>query len=147
MFIRIATIQDAEAIAQNNLHLAEESEHLTIDAVTALSGVRAVLIDPTKGFFLVAEEKKQIIGQLMITFEWSDWHNNMMWWIQSVYVRTPWRRKKVFSKLFQEIRHRAKEYDVELIRLYVHTSNTPAQQTYQDVGMEKAPYEIYQIHV
>ena len=34
----------------------------------------------------VAERDGQVVGQTMITYEWSDWRNGTFWWIQSVYI-------------------------------------------------------------
>lgn len=145
MIIRIATIHDAEDIAQNNMLLAEESENIILDFATALAGVKAILSDARKGFYLVAEEKKQIVGQIMITYEWSDWKNTMMWWIQSVYTNKEWRKHGVFSQLLNEIKQRAQAQYVKILRLYTHTTNKNAQQVYKKVGMEKKPYLIYQL--
>ena len=145
MIIRPATLRDADTISKNNVLLAEESEHVTLEYTTVLVGVTAVLTDPSKGFFLVAEEKNKIIGQLMITFEWSDWQNTQMWWIQSVYTQKDWRKQGVFSQLLDEIKHRAKKQHVKILRLYTHTTNINAQKAYVAVGWEKKSYFIYQL--
>jgi len=145
MNIRQATVDDAEEIANQNILLAYESERMSVDYKTALAGARAILIDPAKGFYLVAEEKKQIIGQLMITYEWSDWSNTMMWWIQSVYTKKEWRNHGVFTKLLEDIKRRAQLQQVKILRLYTHVTNTNAQKVYEKVGWEKKPYLIYQL--
>ena len=73
--IRRATPADAELIARYNAALAWESEHKTLDAATLARGVRAVLADPTKGFYTLAERGGEPVGQAMVTFEWSDWRD------------------------------------------------------------------------
>ena len=73
MKIRNADIKDSKSIVENNLKLAKESENRIISYRTVLDGVRRVLSDGQKGFYLVAEENNEIIGQMMITYEWSDW--------------------------------------------------------------------------
>jgi GNAT superfamily N-acetyltransferase len=102
-------IDSEHAIAHNNMLLARESENMALNPATALAGVQAILTDPSKGFYLVAEERHTIIGQLMITYEWSDWNNTMMWWIQSVYTKREWRKHGVFMKLLNEIQQRARD--------------------------------------
>jgi len=99
MFIRLANLDDAEAIAENNVLLANESEKLDISFEKTLGGVKRVVSDPGKGFFLIVEEDDIIVGQLMITFEWSDWKNKTIWWLQSVYVRENYRLKGIFKHL------------------------------------------------
>jgi len=145
MKIRYAILKDAEDITKNNKLLAKESENLTIDNNTVLAGVKALLSDKNKGFYLVAEENDKNIGQLMITFEWSDWHNKNMWWLQSVYVNELWREKGVFSLMFNKIKELALENDVDILRLYVHIDNKKAKEVYKTKEMEKEPYAIYQI--
>ena len=53
---------------------------------------------PAQGALFVAEEEGTCSGQLMLTFEWSDWRNGWIWWIQSVYVRPEARRRGVFRR-------------------------------------------------
>jgi hypothetical protein len=94
MIIRKANINDAENIANHNIKLAKESEGLDISKEEALNGVKGILNDSKKGFYLVAEHDDKIVGELMITYEWSDWRGKNIWWIQSAYVKKPWRKKE-----------------------------------------------------
>ena len=92
---------------------------------------------------MIAEENDKVVGQTMITFEWSDWRNANIWWIQSVYVDISWRKKGVFKKLFKEIKKMAQKQNVHAFRLYVHDENTEAMKAYEQIGMAKEPYRIY----
>ena len=75
--IRRAAFTDAEKITDYNMRLAKETEDKKLDAKTVLKGVRALLKDSSKGFYLVAETNEiGVVGQLMVTFEWSDWTNS-----------------------------------------------------------------------
>src|ERR1041384_2893611 len=105
LLIRQAATRDVDTIARNNTALARESEGKQLDAATT---ARAVLEDPSKGFYLVAERGGVAVGQLMITFEWSDWRNATFWWIHSVYVDPSARRTGVFRALYDSILSRAK---------------------------------------
>jgi GNAT superfamily N-acetyltransferase len=144
MNIRKARPTDAEAIAVFNILLAKESEETILDDMTIRTGVHAILSHQKKGFYIVAEEKGVVIGQLMVTFEWSDWRNSNIWWIGSVYVQKQWRKKKIFTKLFEYIQQQAQKNNVSILRLYTHENNTVAQTVYQQIGMRKEPYIIYQ---
>jgi len=145
MFIRLATLDDAKNIAENNVLLANESENLEIPFETTLDGIKGVISDPGKGFYLIVEEDDIIIGQMMITFEWSDWKNKTIWWLQSVYVKENYRIKGIFKHLIKEMNNMASENNVDIIRLYVHNDNINAIQTYRHMGMKKKPYTIYQL--
>ena len=81
MQIRRATFADAEAIAEYNTAIASETESLELDRERLRRGVEAVLRDPAKGFYTVAEADGQVVGQMMVTFEWSDWRNATFWWL------------------------------------------------------------------
>ena len=147
MQIRRATTKDASAIIEHNLQLAKESEDERLDPLIAKQGVQTLFSHPEKGFYLIAEENNTIIGQLMITFEWSDWRNKDIWWIQSVYVDEKYREQGVFTELYDQIRKQAKKQNIPLLRLYVHKSNTSAQQVYEKKGMIKGTYLFYETPV
>ena len=144
MNIRNAKLSDAEVIATQNILLAKESEGISLSFETVLTGVTTLLSDKRKGFYMLAEENNKIIGQMMITYEWSDWRNTNIWWIQSLYVNKQWRAKGIFSKLFQYIQKEARKHQVQIIRLYVHEHNKVAQKVYKSIGMEKQPYVVFQ---
>jgi GNAT superfamily N-acetyltransferase len=147
MRIRNASLEDAEAIARFNVLLARESENEELEFRTVLKGVRTLLLDERKGFYLVALEKGVIVGQVMVTFEWSDWRNRNIWWLQSVFVEKSWRRKGVFKELFEEVWLRAAKEGVGLLRLYVHGANRKAIDVYRHMGMEKTPYSVRQMSI
>jgi GNAT superfamily N-acetyltransferase len=106
--IRHAELADTATILRFNAAMALETEHLELDSDRLLRGVEAVLKDAAKGFYLVAEDDGQVAGQMMITYEWSDWRNAVFWWIQSVYVEPAWRRKGVFRGLYRHALDRAR---------------------------------------
>ena len=145
VIIRPATLADAEIIARFNAAIAVETEHLTLDPDRLLLGVRAVLADANKGFYIVAEADGGVVGQLMITHEWSDWRNGMFWWIQSVYVDPAYRNQKIFSHLHRTIEKMAHDDGAVCgIRLYVERANTRAQTVYKNLGMHPTVYEMYE---
>jgi GNAT superfamily N-acetyltransferase len=144
--IRPATAADAGFLARGNIAMALEAEHKTLDAAIVGAGVRAVLDDPGKGVYFVAELDQRVVGQLMITYEWSDWRNGNFWWIQSVYVLPEARRKGVFQSLFAHLARTARDAgDVCGIRLYVDRGNARAQATYRRCGLEDAGYAVMEV--
>jgi GNAT superfamily N-acetyltransferase len=144
--IRVATKADATRITEFNALIAKETENLDLDFRRLHEGVLAVLNDPAKGTYYVAEADGAVVGQLMTTYEWSDWRNGVFWWIQSVYVQNEFREKGVFRALFEHIRTMAKQRpDVCGLRLYMDTHNARARQTYERLGMKKTAYEMFEI--
>lgn len=141
--IRPATSADWETIAEFNLKLAEETEPHSLDPETVRAGVRALLADDRKGRYFVACLEGRIIGQLMHTWEWSDWRNGDVWWLQSVYVDTAFRRQGVFRSLKQHLESLA-EADPAVVglRLYVERDNGHAQRTYRELGFKSAGYLV-----
>ncbi len=143
--VRLADATDAGKIVEYNFRLALETEDKHLDQAILASGVAAILADPSKGFYLVAGEAGDVLGQLAVTFEWSDWRNGWLWWIQSVYVRANARRRGVFRALYDEVYRLAREDGQVIgIRLYVEKENQAAQSTYATLGMSEAPYLIYE---
>src|SRR5436309_6187008 len=140
--VRTATPADVPIIVEYNRRLARETEHKTLDPETVAAGVAAAIADPaTKGPYFLACDGADVVGQLQVTLEWSDWRNGWFWWIQSVYVRADARGRGVFRLLYEHVRSRAREArNVIGIRLYVERENTAAQATYSRLGMAVLSY-------
>ena len=147
MKIKKANLKDAEKIANFNVLLAKESENLNISFNTTLKAVKELIINKNKGFYLLATKDEKIIGQLMITFEWSDWSNKDFWWIQSVYVDKDFRKKGVFKNLLTEVKKQAKKNNVSQIRLYVFKENKKAIKAYKSLNMKEKEYIIFETEV
>ncbi len=143
--IRTAGPDDWELVADFNCRLAGETEGKELNRSKIDPGVRAVLGDATRGVYYLAEREGQVIGQLMITREWSDWRNGWFWWIQSLYVRAQFRGRGVFKALYRHVETAAGEDGgVCGLRLYVDEDNEPAQSVYERVGMKRSRYEFFE---
>ena len=141
--IRAAEINDWEQISRFNSLLAEETENKKLDWEIISEGVKSVLADQKKGRYFVACIENRIIGQIMHTWEWSDWRNGELWWLQSVYVDLEYRQQGVFRKLYEKVQDEAQQNsNVVGIRLYVENENLKAQKTYEKLGMNKAGYQV-----
>jgi GNAT superfamily N-acetyltransferase len=147
MLIRRAEGRDEDTLVAFNAAMAWETEHLRLDAAVLRRGVRAALADPAKGFYLVAEADGEVVGQTLVTFEWSDWRDGYFWWVQSVYVRPDARRGGVFRALFEHVREAAVAApDVIGVRLYVDRDNARAQATYAALGMTEEGYVLFGLY-
>jgi ribosomal protein S18 acetylase RimI-like enzyme len=125
--------------------MAQETEERQLDPETIQSGVSGVIQNHAHGFYLIAERDQVAVGSLLITFEWSDWRNGTLWWIQSVYVKPEHRRTGVFKALYDAVIARARAAkSVRGIRLYVEQENLDAQSVYQKLSMQKTPYQMFE---
>jgi GNAT superfamily N-acetyltransferase len=140
--VRPAHLDDLEFLVAGNIAIAEETEGLRLDSNTLREGIRALLESRAPGRYWVAEIDSRVVGQLLITFEWSDWRNRMVWWIQSVHVVPDARRKGVFRALYDRIRAEARSAGAAGLRLYVDRTNTRAQAVYKAVGMTSDHYQV-----
>ena len=141
-----ATTEDVAAIAQFNIAMAAETEDLALDPQTVHAGVAAVVSDDRRGFYLVARSGGKAVGSLMITYEWSDWRNGNLWWIQSVYVAPSARKQGIFRLLYDNVISLAKQSgDAAGVRLYVEKDNRGAQAVYRKLGMSETAYRVFEI--
>ncbi len=127
-------------VATYNIQMAMETEQKKLDPYTVTAGVKAVLGDPNKGVYFVAEVDGRVVGQLMITLEWSDWRNGDIWWIQSVYVHPDFRKHGIFRQLHAHAKDEAVKAGAVMLRLYVEKENQRAQDVYRGLGMDEAHY-------
>ena len=143
--IREGRLEDVPVIVEYNQRMAMETEGKELDSATVAKGVEQGLRQPEKCRFFVAEAEGMVIGQAMITYEWSDWDNRDLWWIQSVYVHPGHRRRGVFTKLYRHIESLAVEKDqVRALRLYVKEDNAVGQATYKKLNMSYTGYHVYE---
>jgi GNAT superfamily N-acetyltransferase len=133
-------------VAEFNLRLAAETEQLQLDPDCVQAGVRALLNDPSKGIYFLAVDADVVVGQAMITYEWSDWRNGNIWWLQSVYVRPEFRKRGVFRLLFRHIQELARRQPgVWGLRLYMHSGNDRARAAYESLGMAGTHYQVFEL--
>jgi ribosomal protein S18 acetylase RimI-like enzyme len=145
LLIRRGLPEDSSVLAGFNISMARETENLELLPEVISAGISAILADPGRGFYLVAELNREIAGALMVTSEWSDWRNGFFWWIQSVYVRPEFRRSGVYRSLHEHLRQLANsEPGVCGLRLYVERENSRAQATYSRLGMHETHYLLYE---
>jgi ribosomal protein S18 acetylase RimI-like enzyme len=142
LLIRNARPDDAAVLVAFNAAMAKETENLVLEPAVLGPGIDAVLADPAKGRYFVAEAEGRIVGQLMVTYEWSDWRNGNIWWLQSVYVEPGFRRCGIFKALYRHAGKLARQEKAVAIRLYVYHTNAAAQETYQRLGMHDARYIV-----
>ena len=145
LLVRIGEDRDCKTLAKFNMAMAWETEKKRLELPVVTKGVQTLLKNPQHGFYAVAEVESQVVGSLMVTYEWSDWRCGLFWWIQSVYVKPEFRQQGIFKRLYEFLKEKAaQEQNICGFRLYAEQSNSVAHNTYGSVGMKETPYKFYE---
>jgi GNAT superfamily N-acetyltransferase len=143
IIIREAQNTDLNILVDNNLSLALETESLKLNRDILYEGIKQALKREECHYF-VAVIAGKLVGQVMITYEWSDWRNGILWWMQSVYVQPDYRKQGVFRTLFLHVKNLAHIHQVKALRLYVMNTNITGQRTYKTLGMIDSGYIVFE---
>jgi len=145
MNIEKAALADIPVLVNFQQQMASETEDLKLNEDILTAGIRQLFADPGKGQYIVVRDQEQAVGCLMITYEWSDWRNGTVIWIQSVYVLPEYRKQGIFRRLYSHIKEMV-DTDPQYcgIRLYVEKENHRAQRVYEAMGMNKDHYQLYE---
>ncbi|MCH2202275.1 MAG: GNAT family N-acetyltransferase [Fuerstiella sp.] len=134
---------DLESIIHFNQCLAAETEKKTLDRETLRAGVSRGLRQFPEAQYFVAENEGSVVGQLMLTREWSDWRNGWVLWLQSVYVQLEFRCQGVFSRLLNNAVATVNADGKAIgLRLYVEQNNAVANVAYRKLGFDDAGYRM-----
>lgn len=145
LLVRIGEDKDAGALATSNVAMAWETERKELSPPVVAQGVKSLLDNPRYGFYVIAEINGEVVGSLMVTYEWSDWRDASFWWIQSVYVKPEFRKQGVYRRLYEYVKQKAsRETNICGLRLYVERDNIAAQKIYERIGMSRIPYVMYE---
>lgn len=135
----------ADKIIDFQLKMALETEDLQLNEITVKKGVQAVFDDSKKGKYYVVTSENSVIASLLTTYEWSDWRNAKVIWIQSVYVLPEYRNRGIFKLMYTKIKDIVKNStEFKGIRLYVDKSNMNAQKVYLALGMSNEHYQLFE---
>ncbi len=141
--VRRATSSDLEKLVSFAIAEANEAEKTSRSSELIREGVRVGLEDNSIARYWVLEnEASEVIGNVSVVKEWSNWNSSYYWWIQSMYLHPEYRGKGLMDKLIEAVKVTAKrEYAVDL-RLYVHKENERAIQAYRKSGFIDSDYRI-----
>jgi len=145
VYVREARREDAPSIIEFQIAMAQETEGVTLEREVLTRGVHAVFENPLLGRYYVVASAERVVASLLITYEWSDWRNGTVWWIQSVYTVPEFRRRGVYAAMYAHIRAQVEpDPSIRGIRLYVDNRNVPAQEVYARLGMEGEHYRVFE---
>ncbi len=143
--IREGQISDCNSIARFQIEMAWETENYKLDPDTVLKGVGTVLGNKSLGIYYIAESDNKVVAVLLTTFEWSDWRNGTVLWIQSVYVDPQFRKCGIYGMLYSHVKNIvAADETLKGVRLYVDESNKQARAVYTRLGMNGEHYRVFE---
>jgi len=143
--IRPATPDDSKYIIEFQQKMALETENVQLDTTVLAQGLKLLFEDPARGNYYVAADNREVIGCMMITYEWSEWRCGNVLWIQSVYITPSHRGRGVFKKMYEYMKGMVTPGSGYTgIRLYVDKTNLAAQKIYEKLGMNGDHYQVYE---
>ena len=143
--IRKGQLEDRDLIARFQVEMAWETECYKLDDETVKKGVEAVLKNDAYGVYYVAVVDNLVAGSLLTTYEWSDWRNGTVLWIQSVFIDPNYRKSGVYNQLYSYIRDIVDaDESLKGIRLYVDETNERAREVYRRLGMNGEHYRVFE---
>jgi L-amino acid N-acyltransferase YncA len=141
--VRKANLNDLEKIVEFIVAEAKDAEGISKSPSKILNGVKTGIENPNIArYWVLKNEKEDLVGCVSVVKEWSDWNCAFYWWIQSIYIRPSYRGKGLMEELLQEVKHAAKHEDAIELRLYVHRDNKRAIRAYQKAGFSDSDYNI-----
>jgi GNAT superfamily N-acetyltransferase len=140
---RRGTPSDLEKLVSFAIAEAEEAEKTARPQELIREGVRVGLTDDSVALYWVLEkEDSEIIGNLSVVKEWSNWNAGYYWWIQSMFLLPGYRGKGLMGKLLEAVKEVARQEGAVDLRLYVHIGNERAIKAYRKSGFSDLDYRI-----
>jgi GNAT superfamily N-acetyltransferase len=147
-FIRRAHCGDLGALVDFALSEAEEAEGINLNREHVRKGIQAALEDESVAIYWVLQgSRDEIVGNISVVKEWSNWHAGYYWWIQSLYIKPEHRGRGLLERLVQTVRESAGKNKALDLRLYVHKNNDRAIRAYRKSGFVDADYRIMRMKI
>ncbi len=135
--VRRATWNDVEVLVELSIALCREIERRELAPDIVRHGICRMLEDAAAIVLVAENEHGRVIGEIMVGGrEWYEWSNAQFWWVTSVYVEPPARRKGVARSLYAAVRELARRNNPRVIgiRGCVRQENTTGQAALNRLG-------------
>lgn len=141
--IRRAHLADLKTLLDFALSEAKEAEGIRVNRGQVRKGIRAALEDESVAIYWVLQgSRDEIVGNISVVKEWSNWKAGYYWWIQSLYIKPEHRGRGLLEALIQTVKESARKNKALDLRLYVHKNNDRAIRAYRKSGFVHADYQI-----
>lgn len=146
--VRRAVLTDLEELILFGIAEASEAETTPRSPALIREGVKIGLENASIAMYWVLEkEDSEVIGNISVVKEWSNWNAGYYWWIQSVFLQPEYRGRGLMDKLIDAVREAAKKDDAVELRLYVHDKNERAIKAYRKSGFLESNYRIMRMPI
>ena len=146
--VRRAKLIDLGQLVEFTLSEANEAEGISKNRKKVRKGIRTALEDNSVAVYWVLQSSLgEIVGNISVVKEWSNWHAGYYWWIQSLYIRSEHRRRGLMKKLIQTVKESARQGKALDLRLYVHKNNERAIKAYAKAGFVDSDYRIMRMDI
>jgi ribosomal protein S18 acetylase RimI-like enzyme len=136
---------DVLELVELQCRMARETEKIELNRNVVELGIAALFQDKSKGKYFKVIDQGKIIGCVLNTYEWSDWRNGYVLWIQSLYLLPTYRHQGLFREIYDYLRESVqKNQQLKGIRLYVDRNNKNAVDVYKAIGMNNQHYEMFE---
>jgi GNAT superfamily N-acetyltransferase len=141
--VRTARLADLDALVAFTLLEARHAEGIEKSPDIVREGAKVALDDPSIARYWILENQEgEVIGNISIVREWSNWNAGYYWRIQSMFIAPEYRGRKLMGYLIEAVRKAAKSENALDIRLLVHQDNHRAQKAYYRWGFSNGPYDF-----
>ncbi|NIO00772.1 MAG: GNAT family N-acetyltransferase [Candidatus Latescibacteria bacterium] len=146
--VRRAQDKDLDSLVSFAVAEAREAEGDERDPSIVRRGVEAGLSNRAVAMYWVVESNQgEVVASTSVVREWSDWHAQDYWWIQSMYVVPGHRGRGLVEMMIGVLSAEARNSGAADLRLYVHTRNKRAIEAYRRCGFIDSPYAIMSKHL
>ena len=124
---------------------------LSLDAIPSTKKhvtwmVEQIIAKPDYGFFLVAKQNEEVVGVVMVSYEFSDWRNGTFYWIQETAVAEGLEKEPLERKLLQRLKQIAEDKKGECCGFRAAYSNAETAKwtrIHEELGLTKSHYYLY----
>jgi len=146
--VRRADLGDLGQLVEFTISEAREAEGVSKEPEKAREGIRAALEDESFAlYWVVQSEDNEILGNVSVIKEWSNWSAGYFWWIQSMFIKPEYRGRGLLEMLIQTVRESARQSNALEVRLYVHKDNARAIKAYKKTGFVDSDYRIMRMDI
>ncbi|MFX1466106.1 MAG: GNAT family N-acetyltransferase [Promethearchaeota archaeon] len=141
--VRQAKLSDHEKLISFSVLEAKEAEGIDLSPGNVRHGILAALKNDALGkYWVLTKENEEVIGNISVIREWSNWNGGYYWWIQSLFIQPEFRGTGLMQKLIDTVKEEAQRGKGLDLRLYVHSTNTRAIKAYRKSGFSESDYRI-----
>ena len=142
--VKNMTTEDISTFISFQKIMAKETEGVNLDDSSIAGALEYLINDDSYGKAFMAKlgPNGVSVGTCYINYGYDVLSNKFTIWVQSVFVHPEYRKKGIFSKIFNHLELVARQLNASRISLFVDFSNLPAQKVYEKMGMVRREHSF-----